>query len=171
MRPPRPAAGAMHPVGSIPRTWGGPVSATAMRRCQGDALELRPACSARGDLRVFSGCVPYCRTTSIFLPPAVQVGLPRYGIVRPRSPNAGPKPTDRPVRHTAGRPWAPVHPMTVDGDPKTGTAHARQRLPACQRAPEVKGGKAMRGDAKRARRPKIWAAATPGRANLLPSRL
>ncbi len=37
----------------------------------------------------------------------------RYGIVRPRSPKgaAGPKPTDRPVRHTAGRPkgvWAPV---------------------------------------------------------------
>ena len=34
----------------------------------------------------------------------------------------------------------------------------------------VKGGKAARGDAKRARRPKIWATATPGReSNLWPS--
>ena len=37
----------------------------------------------------------------------------RHGIVRPRSPKgaAGPKPTDRPVRHAAGRPkvaWAPA---------------------------------------------------------------
>ena len=57
-------------------------------------------------------------------------------------------------------------------DPKTGTAHARRRLPACQRVPGVKGGKATQGDAKRARRPKIWATATPGREpNLLPSRL
>ena len=56
-----------------------------------------------------------------------------------------------------------AHPMTVDRIP--------EREPRAA-APGVKGSKAIRGDAKRARRPKIWAAATPGRKpNLLPSRL
>ena len=56
-----------------------------------------------------------------------------------------------------------AHPMTVDRIPR--------REPRAA-APGVKGGKAIRGDAKRARRPKIWATAAPGREpNLLPSRL
>ena len=53
----------------------------------------------------------------------------------------------------------------------------RTRGSACRHAKGrptggVKGGKAARGDAKRAHRPKIWAVATPGREpNLLASRL
>ena len=56
-----------------------------------------------------------------------------------------------------------AHPMTVDRIPER-----EPRAPA----PGVKGGKAAQGDAKRARRPKIWAAAAPGREpDPLPSRL
>ena len=81
------------------------------------------------------------------------------------------------MRHAAGAAEggmgaSAAHPTTVDRIPRRETAHARRRLPACQRVPGVKGGKATQGDAKRARRPKIWATATPGREpNLLPSRL
>ena len=67
----------------------------------------------------------------------------------PRPPRPA-KPTDKPIRHATGRPkgaWAPVlRPGALCGafddrgqDPKAGTAHARQRLPACQRAPDGRG--------------------------------
>ena len=147
---------------------------------------------------------------------APQAGLPpgsraaraqpdaRHGIVRPRSPKgaAGPKPTDKPMRHATGTGGGYVrghlvpqgqrtnpcgmrrggqrghgrqcggqapcaaHPTTVDRIPGR---EPRTRGSACRHAKGrpaggVKSGKAMRGGgAKRARRPKIWATATPGR--------
>ena len=104
-----------------------------------------------------------------------------HGIVRPRSPKgaAGPKPTDRPVRRggqrghgrqCGGQAPCAARSMTVGRIPRR---EPRTRGSACRHAKGrpaggVKGGKAARGDAKRARRPKIWAAATPGREpNLL----
>ena len=78
-------------------------------------------------------------------------GVSRWRLC-PR-PSRPAKPTDKPIRHAAGWPkgaWAPVRRLgalrgTPDDrgqDSKTGTAHARRRLPACQRALGVKGSKA-----------------------------
>ena len=46
-------------------------------------------------------------------------------------------------------------------DPKTGTAHARRRLSACQRAPGVKSGKATQGDGGRKIIPALSIFSTP----------
>ena len=73
----------------------------------------------------------------------------------PRPPRPA-KPTGKPIRHAAGRPkgaWAPVRrPGALRGasdsrgqDPGTGTAHARRRLPACQRAPDGRGQRRQGG--------------------------
>ena len=65
-----------------------------------------------------------------------------------------------------------AHPTAVD---RILGREPRTRGGACRHAKGcptggVKGGKAARGDAKRARRPKIWATATPGReSNLWPN--
>ena len=77
-------------------------------------------------------------------------------------------------RQCGGQAPCAAHPTAVDRilgrEPCT-------RSGACRHAKGrptggVKGGKAAHGDVKRARRPKIWAAATPGmEPNLLPSRL
>ena len=125
------------------------------------ALELRPAwrrATAGKDLRVFSGCVPYCRIRPALTVPyffcrqlskaglSGPAGRPaaraqpdaRHGIVWPRSPKgaAGPKPTDRPVRHAAGRPkgaWAPVRrirrPWTGSQDGNRARAAAPAGMP------------------------------------------
>ena len=66
------------------------------------------------------------------------------------------KPTGKSMRHAAGRPkgaWALVRrPGALCGafddrgqDPGTGTVHARQHLPACQRAPDGRGQRRQGG--------------------------
>ena len=75
-------------------------------------------------------------------------------------------------RRCGGQAPCAAHPTAVDRIPGR---EQRTRGGACRHAKGcptggVKGGKAARGDAKRARRPKIWATATPGReSNLWPS--
>ena len=77
-------------------------------------------------------------------------------------------------RQCGGQAPCAAHPTAVD---RILGREPRTRGGACRHAKGrptggVKGGKAARGDAKRARRPKIWATATPGREpNPLPSRI
>ena len=73
--------------------------------CLARANRIGPAAPA-GGRNAARPCRPLVLLRSAGRPAAKVQPDARHGIIRPRSPKgaAGPKPTDRPIRHAAGRP-------------------------------------------------------------------
>ena len=154
--------------------------------CLARANRIGPAAPA-GGRSAARPCRPLVLLRSAGRPAAKAQPDARHGIIRPRSPK-GARGQNRRTdpfgmrrggqrghgRQCGGQAPCAAHPTAVD---RILGREPRTRGGACRHAKGrptggVKGGKAARGDAKRARRPKIWATATPGREpNPLPSRL